>query len=95
MNLRIKPSLVCRKADSILCYNATEVAAEGTGLTHGISTLIAQEWVDAIIKLYDDEELWTKFAENSQRLVEAKNSFEHGHKAFKAIFASVGVYSSK
>jgi len=76
----------------------TDVAAEGTGLTHGISTLIAQEpqaWVDAIIKLYDDEELWTKFAENSQTLVEAKYSFEHGHKAFKTIFASVGVYSSK
>jgi GT2 family glycosyltransferase/glycosyltransferase involved in cell wall biosynthesis len=76
----------------------TEVAAEGTGLTHGISTLIAQEpeeWVDAIIKLYDDQVLWTKFAENSQTLVEAKYSFEHGHKIFKDIFASVGVYSSK
>ncbi|MGF1774964.1 glycosyltransferase [Vibrio wakamikoensis] len=76
----------------------TDVAAEGTGLTHGISTLIAQEpqeWVDAIIKLYDDKALWTKFAENSQVLVEAKYSFEHGHKVFKDIFASVGVYSSK
>lgn len=76
----------------------TDVAAEGTGLTHGISTLIAQEsqeWVDAIIKLYDDQTLWTKFAENSQTLVEAQYSFEHGHKAFKKIFASVGVYSSK
>lgn len=76
----------------------TEVAAEGTGLTHGISTLIAQEpqeWVDAIIKLYDDQILWTKFAENSQTLVEAKYSFEHGHKVFREIFASVGVYSSK
>lgn len=76
----------------------TDVAAEGTGLTHGISTLIAQEpqeWVDAIIKLYDDQTLWTKFAENSQTLVEAKYSFEHGKKVFKDIFASVGVYSSK
>ncbi len=76
----------------------TEVAAEGTGLTHGISTLIAQkpqEWVDAIIQLYDDKDLWQKFAENSQVLVEAKYSFEHGHQAFKEIFASVGVYSSK
>jgi phosphomannomutase/GT2 family glycosyltransferase len=76
----------------------TEVAAEGTGLTHGISTLIAQEpqeWVEAIIQLYDDQTLWTKFSENSQTLVEAKYSFEHGHKAFKKIFASVGVYSSK
>jgi glycosyltransferase involved in cell wall biosynthesis len=76
----------------------TDVAAEGTGLTHGISTLIAQEpqeWVDAIIKLYDNKELWTKFAENSQVLVDAKYSKEHGHKVFKDIFASVGVYSSK
>lgn len=76
----------------------TDVAAEGTGLTHGISTLIAEkpeEWVDAIIKLYDDEALWNKFADNSETLVEAKYSFEHGHKVFKHIFASVGVYSSK
>lgn len=76
----------------------TEVAAEGTGLTHGISTLIAQEpqeWVDAIIKLYDDQALWSKFAENSQLLVDAKYSHENGHKAFKDIFASVGVYSTK
>ncbi|HCG6647459.1 TPA: glycosyltransferase [Vibrio parahaemolyticus] len=76
----------------------TDVAAEGTGLTHGISTLIAQEpqeWVDAIIKLYDDKTLWTKFAENSQVLVDAKYSAEHGHKVFKDIFASVGIYSTK
>lgn len=76
----------------------TEVAAEGTGLTQGISTLIAQEpqeWVDAIIKLYDDKKLWEKFAENEQTLVAEKYSFEHGHKAFKKIFSSVGVYSSK
>ncbi|RBW46958.1 glycosyl transferase [Psychromonas sp. B3M02] len=85
-----------------MAYNSptilSEVAAEGTGLTHGISTLIAnepQEWVDAIIKLYDDPVLWTKFAENSQTLVEAKYSFEHGKKVFKSIFESVGVYSSK
>ena len=75
----------------------TEVSAEGTGLSHEISTLIAQEpqeWVDAIIKLYDDKKLWTKFAENEQTIVRTKYSFEHGHKAFKKIFASVGVYSS-
>jgi hypothetical protein len=54
-----------------------------------------QEWVDAIIKLYDDEQLWNKFSENSQTLVNAKYSFEHGHKVFKNIFASVGIYSTK
>ncbi|SEQ95618.1 Glycosyltransferase, GT2 family [Amphritea atlantica] len=76
----------------------TEVAAEGTGLTHGISTLIAQEpqeWVDAIIRLYDDEVLWNKFAENSQTLVTEKYSFERGKKVFRNIFSSVGIYSIK
>ncbi len=76
----------------------TEVAAEGTGLTHGISTFIAlepQEWVDRIIQLYDDQSLWNKFAENSQILCNTSYSFEHGHKQFKRIFAGVGIYSSK
>ncbi|MCL1061823.1 glycosyltransferase [Shewanella benthica] len=76
----------------------TEVAAEGTGLSHGINTLIAQkpqEWVDAIIKLYDDEILWIKMSENEQILVKEKYSFEHGYKSFKNIFSSVGIYSSR
>ncbi|WP_290653993.1 glycosyltransferase [Idiomarina sp.] len=74
----------------------TEVAAEGTGLTHAVSTLIAQkpeEWVDAIIKLYDDETLWQQFADNSATLVKEKFSYEHGLKQFAEIFASVGVYA--
>jgi O-antigen biosynthesis protein len=75
----------------------TEVAAEGTGLTHGISTLIAEdpeEWVEAIIKLYDDEKLWNRFAENELALVKEKYSFEHGKKAFKDIFESVGLFTT-
>lgn len=76
----------------------SDVAAEGTGLMDEVNTLIAktpEEWVASIIRLYDDKSLWNKFAENSQALVETKYSFEHGHKAMKDIFASVGVYSSK
>ncbi|MEP1553266.1 MAG: glycosyltransferase [Paraglaciecola sp.] len=75
----------------------TDVAAEGTGLTNGINTLIAndsQEWVDTVIKLYDDQKLWQRFAENSQLLAKENFSFEHGVKQFKKIFESIGVYSS-
>ena len=75
----------------------SEVAAEGTGLTHGISTMIAQkpeEWVEAIVKLYDDEKLWNRFAENELALVKEKYSFEHGKKTFKEIFSSVGLFTS-
>lgn len=76
----------------------TEVAAEGTGLSHGITALIAQkpeEWAQAIVKLYDDEKLWNRFAENELALVKEKYSFEHGRKAFKDIFASIGLYSTR
>lgn len=76
----------------------TDVAAEGTGLTHGISTLIAEkaeEWVDGIIKLYDDEKLWQKFADNQNTLVKSNFSFEGGKAAFKEIFASVGLFSTR
>jgi len=75
----------------------TNIAAEGTGLSHGISTLIAQkpeDWVDAIIKLYDSKVLWERFSENERLLVEANYSFEHGHKQFKEIFESVELYST-
>ncbi len=74
----------------------TETAAEGTGLTHAISTLIAEtpeEWVTNIIKLYDDQKLWKKFADASAILVKERYSAEHGYKAFKKIMASVGLYA--
>lgn len=76
----------------------TDVAAEGTGLTNGINTLIAnnaEEWVEAIIKLYDDEVLWNRFAENSLLLAKENYSFENGVKRFRQIFESVGVFSSR
>lgn len=76
----------------------SEVAAEGTGLSHGISTYIAhepEEWVERIINLYDNEMLWNKFAENQLTLVKENYSFSNGLKRFKKIFASIGVYSTK
>ena len=74
----------------------TEVAAEGTGLTQGVSAFIAQkpeEWVNAIIKLYDDQETWKRFSETEAILVKEKFSFEHGKQVFKEIFSSVGIYT--
>ncbi|WP_444935164.1 glycosyltransferase [Microbulbifer sp. JTAC008] len=75
----------------------TNVAAEGTGLTNGISTLIAERpmaWADGIAKLYDDETLWCKFAENSRTLVEEQFSLENGKNRLKEIFSSVGLFST-
>lgn len=76
----------------------TDVAAEGTGLTNGISTLIAntaQEWVDAVIKLYDDELLWKRLSENSELLARENFSYDNGVKRMRTVFESVGVFTSK
>ena len=75
----------------------TDVAAEGTGLTNGINTLIAntaEEWVKAVIKLYDDEALWKRFSENSELLARENFSYHNGVKRMRTIFESVGVFTS-
>ncbi|AGP83286.1 glycosyltransferase [Alteromonas mediterranea MED64] len=75
----------------------TSIAAEGTGLTNGINTLIADdvdEWVEAIIKLYDDEKLWKQFSENSEILAKENFSYLNGVKKMRKIFESVGVFTS-
>lgn len=75
----------------------SDVASEGTGLTDQISTLIAskpEEWVEAIIKLYDNENLWSKFSSNGKAIVENRYSFEHGLSEFNKIFESVDLFST-
>jgi hypothetical protein len=74
----------------------TEIAAEGTGLTHGISAMIAntaEDFVDNVIKVYDDSVLWNKLAENE--LVTVQNNFtaERAKSEFAEILSSIGIYS--
>ncbi|MAP21502.1 MAG: glycosyl transferase [Alteromonadaceae bacterium] len=73
----------------------TSVAAEGTGLTHGVSACVAEkanEFAQSIIELYDDEQVWNKYRENMQTIVKNNFSKENGIKQMKDIFASVGIY---
>ena len=75
----------------------TDVAAEGTGLTNGINTIIANDseaWVQAITKLYDDEILWKRFSETSKLLAQENYSFVSGVSRFRKIFESVGIFTS-
>lgn len=75
----------------------TDIAAEGTGLVNGISTLIAnnpESLVDSIIKVYDDHQLWTKLSDESKRIAGENLSFESGKRRFKEIFSSVGIFST-
>lgn len=57
------------------------VAAEATGLSHGVSAYIASEaseWVKCIGSLYNDEATWNKMSSASQGLVESMYSFSNG-----------------
>jgi GT2 family glycosyltransferase len=90
----IKGKVIEAMAYGVPCV-VSEVAAEGTGLTHGVSTLIADdphEWVNAINQLYKDEALWSRFVENERIIATGNYSFEHGVAAFRKILASVGLY---
>jgi glycosyltransferase involved in cell wall biosynthesis len=72
----------------------SSVAAEGTGLTHGLTTMIAdkpEEWVSGIRSLYNDEQQWNRIVDNQQILVENQYSFEHGKLAMHKILDSVGL----
>ena len=72
------------------------IAAEGTGLTHGISCLIsdnADEWVDNIIQLYDNNKLWDRLSENQSLLLSNRYSEDNGIKAFASIFEFIGLLS--
>ncbi|MBZ2163620.1 glycosyltransferase [Alteromonas stellipolaris] len=76
----------------------TGVAAEGTGLSSGISTQLAEkpeQWVDSIIKLYDEKDHWMKLSENALTIAETDFSKENAIKRFKDIFSSVGIYSAR
>lgn len=73
----------------------TPVAAEGTKLTNKISTLIAKnadEWVEQILSMYNDEKLWKKLKENACTIVDEEFSFEKGQEKFKEAFESVDIF---
>ncbi len=51
---------------------ATSVAVEGMHLSHGLDVLVADDaesFADAVVRLHEDESLWTRIAEGSLRHV--------------------------
>lgn len=74
------------------------IAAEATGLSNGISTLIAEtpeEWADAIAKLYDDPKQWAALSGNALTLASSNYSFETGWKLMGKALAHLGFYGGK
>lgn len=74
------------------------IAAEGTGVTHGSTGMIAsdsQAWVNSISHLYRDESAWNALANNLEHLVRSNFSFEGGVDQMKKPLRYLGIFPSK
>lgn len=70
------------------------IAAEGTGLAHGQSCLIADsanQWIEAVASLYTDEALWTVIGQNALRLAETQYAFADALSALEQAIARIGI----
>jgi hypothetical protein len=72
------------------------IAAESTGLSHNISTLIAespQQWVQHILSLNQDQALWTRLSYNQRILASEQYSFENAKTKMRTVFEFLGMNS--
>ncbi len=70
------------------------IAVEGTGLTHGLDCLIAdskEAWVDCVVRLYTDHELWNELSANALKLARASYSFDGGSKMLEKDLSRIGL----
>jgi len=73
----------------------TPVAAEATGLSHGVSAMIVEDpqaWVDAIAELYENEERWQQVSDNALSLARNNYSFGNAVKGMAKALEGVGMY---
>lgn len=74
----------------------TSVAAEATGLSNKISAWInddSKQLAEGVLELCNNEDLWNKFSENSQILVDEMYSEAKGIEMMRKVFEFVGVYT--
>ena len=73
----------------------TPVAAEATGLSHGVSAMIVEDpqaWVEAIAELYEDELRWQQVSENALALARNNFSFNNGVKGMAKALSGLDIY---
>jgi GT2 family glycosyltransferase len=73
----------------------TSLAAEGIGVSRGVEAIVVDavnDWVDAIVSLYDDEARWTEMSVRAKRFARENFSFERGVETMRAALAAGGVY---
>ena len=74
----------------------TPIASEGTQLRDGLEVLIAetaQEWADAVTKLYTDQSLWEKMSAAAREFARLHYSFEKGRKLMRKALETADVFA--
>jgi len=74
------------------------VAAEGTGLVHGLNCLVAEspkEWTECVAHLYTDEALWSELGTNALQLARAKYAFEGALDSFERALEKIGLHGRR
>jgi len=74
----------------------TPIAAEGTPLRHELEVLIAetaQEWADAVTRLYTDQLLWEKVSLAARDFAREHYSFENGRKLMRKALETADVFA--
>ena len=72
------------------------LTADGTGLVHGQSAIIAEsvdDWVEGICELNSNDALWQQFSRNSLNIARTLFSSEAGLKRMSEILSSIGIYT--
>ena len=72
------------------------LTADGTGLVHGQSAIIAEsvdDWVEGICELNSNDALWQQFSRNSLDIARTLFSSEAGLKRMSEILSSIGIYT--
>jgi len=74
----------------------TPIAAEGTPLRHGLEVMIAetaQEWADAVTRLYTEQALWEKMSAAAGEFARQHYSFENGRKLMLKALQAADVFT--
>ncbi len=70
------------------------IASEGMGLADGETVLVAdggEDFAGKIIRLHDDEALWTKLSRNGAAFIRSHYSIDTGYDIMRDILAQVGI----
>ncbi|MGR3622867.1 glycosyltransferase [Pseudophaeobacter sp.] len=91
----IKGKVLSALAHGIPCV-LSPMAAEGIGLRNGLDAIVVDtpaEWIDAIIRVHDDAELWKQLSQSGHTLAKTQFSFESGREKMRAAFEKIGLFA--